>query len=45
MKSKKYATYAKKGFVPIKMKKNTKKSEIIAITLENFEEQLIVFAI
>ena len=49
MKNKKYATYAKKSFVMIKMKKKhlnyTKKSEIIVITLENLEEQLIIFAI
>ena len=45
MKSRKYATHAKKSFVPMKMRKNTKKSEIFAITLKNLEQQLIVFAI
>ena len=49
MKSKKYATYAKKSFVQMKMRKmnldNTKESEIIAILRENLEELLIVFAI
>ena len=49
MKNKKYATYAKKSFVQMKMKKmnlkNTKKSEIIVITLENLDELFIVFAI
>ena len=49
MKSKKYATYAKKSFVQMIMRKmnldNTKKSEIIAILQENLEELLIVFAI
>ena len=49
MKSKKYATYAKKSFVLMKIRKMnlnyTKKSKIIAITLENLEELLIVFAI
>ena len=42
MKSKKYAIYAKKGFVMIKTKK---KSEIIVITPENLEELLIANAI
>ena len=49
MKSKKYVTYAKNSFVMIKIKKanlnDRKKSEIIAITLENLEELLIVFAV
>ena len=49
MESKKYVIYAKKSFVMIKMKKKnlnfTKKLEIIVITLENLEEQFIVFAI
>ena len=49
MKNKKYATYVKKSFVMIKMKKKnlnyTKKSEISVIALENLEEQLIIFAI
>ena len=49
MKNKKYATYAKKSFVMIKMKKRnlnyTKKLEITVITLGNLEEQLIVSAI
>ena len=49
MKNKKYATYVKKSFVMIKMKKKnlnyTKKSKIIVITLENLKEQLIIFAI
>ena len=49
MKSKKYAIYAKKSFALMKMKKinlnYTKMSEIIAITLENLEKLLIVFAI
>ena len=49
MESKKYVIYAKKSFVRIKMKKKnlnfTKKLEIIVITLENLEEQFIVFAI
>ena len=49
MKSKKYAIYAKKSFVMMKMKKMnlnyTKKLEIIVITQENLEELLIVFAI
>ena len=39
MKSKKYSIYAKKSFVTIKARK---KSEIIAITLENLEELIIV---
>ena len=42
MKSKKYATYAKKSFVMIK---TTKKSDIIVIAPENLEELLIVNAI
>ena len=49
MKSKEYVIHAKKSFVLIKMRKInlnfTKKPEIIAITLENLEEQFIVFAI
>ena len=49
MKSKKNATYIKKSFVMIKMKKRnlkyTKKLEIIVIILENLEEQLIAFEI
>ena len=48
-KSKKNATYAKKSFVMIKMRKMnlnyTKKLEIIDITLENLEEQLNAFII
>ena len=39
MKSKEYAIYIKKSFVTIKTRK---KSEIIAITLEDLEELLIV---
>ena len=49
MKSKRYVIYAKNSFVMIKIKKKnlncTKKLEIIVITLENLEQQLIVFAI
>ena len=49
MKSKKYVTRTKKSFSLMKMKERnlnyTKKSEIIAITLGNLEELLIVFAI
>ena len=49
MKSKRNATYVKKNFVKIKMKKRnlnyTKKLEIIVIIQENLEKQLIVFAI
>ena len=49
MKSKKNATYLKKSFVMIKMKKinlkHTRKFGIIIIILENLEEQLIAFAI
>ena len=49
MKSKKYAMYAKKSFVLMKIRKMnlnyTKMSEIIAITLGNLEELLIVFEI
>ena len=49
MKTKKYAIYAKKSFVMIKiMKKNfkaKKRSEIIAITPANLEELLIMNAI
>ena len=49
MKSKNNATYAKKSFVIIKIKKKnlnySKKLEIILITQENLEEQLTVFAI
>ena len=49
MKSKKYAIYGKKSFALMNMRKInlncTKKSEVIAIFLENLEEQLIVFAI
>ena len=45
----KNATCGKKNFVMLKMKKKklnyTKKLEIIVITLENLEEQLIVFKI
>ena len=41
-KSKNCATYVKKSFVTIKTRK---KSEIIAITLENLEKLLIVNAI
>ena len=46
MKDKKYATYAEESFVMIKIMKvnlNKKKSEIIVITQENLEEQLIIF--
>ena len=46
MKDKKYATYAEESFVMIKIMKvnlNKKKSEIIVITQENIEEQLIIF--
>ena len=41
---KKFATYLKKNLVPIMMMtiKSTIKSEIIAITMENLEELLIV---
>ena len=39
MKSKRYAIYVMKSFVSIKTRK---KLEIIAITLENLEELLIV---
>ena len=49
MKSKKYATYAKKSFILMKMRKMslnyTKKSEIIAIILEKLEDLLKVFVI
>ena len=49
MRSKEFVIDAKKSFVLIKMRKInlnfTKKLEIIAITLENLEEQFIVFAI
>ena len=49
MKNKKNATYVKKSFVMIKMKKRilnyTKKIEIIVIIQENLDELLIVFAI
>ena len=49
MKSKRYVISAKNSFVMIKIKKKnlncTKKLEIIVITLENLEQQLIVFAI
>ena len=49
MKSKKNATYIKKSFVMIKMKKRnlkyTKKLEIIVIIQENLEELLIAFVI
>ena len=48
MKSKKFVTYVRKHLVLIKMTKMhlnyTIKSEIIAITLKNLEELLIVFA-
>ena len=44
MRSKKFATYVKKGLVLI-MTKVIIKSEIIVITPENVEELLIVFAI
>ena len=48
MKSTKNATYAKRSFAMIKMKKRnlkyTKKLEIIVITQENLEELLIAFA-
>ena len=49
MKSKKYATYAKKSFALLTMRKMnlnyTIKSEIIVITQENLEELHIIFAI
>ena len=49
MKRKKYAAYAKKSFVQMKMRKmnldNTKKSEIITILQDNLEELLTVFEI
>ena len=49
MKSKRYVISAKNSFAMIKIKKKnlncTKKLEIIVITLENLEQQLIVFAI
>ena len=49
MKSKNNATYVKKSFVMIKMKKInlncTKKSEIIVILQENLEKLLIAFVI
>ena len=49
MNSKKNATYVKKRFVMIAMKKRklkySKKLEIIVIIHENLEEQLIEFAI
>ena len=49
IKYKKYAPYAKKSFVMIKIRKAnldyTKKSEIIVITPENLEELLIIIAI
>ena len=49
MKRKRNATYVKKSFVKIKMKKRnlnyTKKLEIIVIIQENLEELLIAFVI
>ena len=49
MKSKKYATYVKKSFAMIKMKKQnlnyTKKVEIIVTIRENLEELLTAFLI
>ena len=49
MKSKKNATYVRKSFAMIKMKKRNleyiKKLEIIVITQENLEELLIKFAV
>ena len=49
MKSKKNATYVKKSFVMIKLKKRnlkyTKKVEIVVIIQGNLEELLIAFAI
>ena len=49
MKNKKHVTYAREGFVMMKIEKKnlncTKKSEIIAITPGNLEELLIIFAI
>ena len=49
MKSKKNATYVKKSFIMVKMKKRnykyTKKLEIIVIIQENLEELLIAFEI
>ena len=48
MKAKKYVIYAKKGFVMMKIRKANMpfiiKSEIIAITPENLEELLKIFA-
>ena len=49
MESKNNATYVKKSFVMIKMKKRnlkyTKKLDTIVIIQENLQEQLIVFVI
>ena len=49
MKRKKNATYVRKSFAMIKMKKRnleyTKKLEIIVITQENLEELLKAFAV
>ena len=49
MKNKKYATYVKKSFVMIKMKRINlnyiKKLGMIVIVQENLEELLIAFAI
>ena len=49
MKGKKIVTYAKKSFLMMKMGKVNlnyiTKSGIIAITMENIEEMLIVFVI
>ena len=49
MKSKKYATYAKRSFVLMKIRKMNLnfiiKSEMIVITLENLGELLRMFAI
>ena len=49
MKGKKFIMYAKRSFAMMKIKKMnlnyTQKSESIGITLENLDEQLIVFAI
>ena len=48
MNDKKYVTYARDGFVIVKIKKANLnfiiKSEIIVITPENLEELLLIFA-
>ena len=47
MKSKKFATYIKKGLVQMMMMtiKSIIKSEIIVITLKNLEDLLIIFVV